>query len=75
VPQGPARRLGELVGGLTVTAVTVVTDRTATLRATWFLSAAIHLVLWMSRRRPLTTERIDAARAAATPTPSDASTP
>jgi MFS family permease len=67
--------VGALVGGLTVTVVTELADRTTALRATWFLSAAIHLLLWVVGRRSLTTARIEAARAAATPTPSDASTP
>ncbi len=67
--------IGALVGGLTVVVVSEFADRTTALRATWFLSAAIHLVLWLVGRRVLTTERIEAARAAATPNPSGASTP
>lgn len=56
--------IGAAVGGLTVMAVDVFTSRDAALRATWIVNAAIHLVLFTVGRSRLTTERLEATRAA-----------
>ena len=59
--------IGALLGGITVAVVDSFTTRQAALRSVWFVSGAIHLVLFVFGRRLLTTERIEAARAAAPP--------
>jgi MFS family permease len=58
--------IGALLGGITVAVVSVFADRTVALRSVWFVSGAIHVVLFVFGRRLLTTERIEAARAEAT---------
>lgn len=63
--------IGAAVGGLIVAAVGVVADRDVALRATWFASAAVHLGLFVFGRSRLTTAKIEAARTAATPAPSE----
>lgn len=55
--------IGAAVGGLVVIVVERLGSREVALRATWFLSGVVHLVLWAVARRRLTTERIEAARA------------
>jgi MFS family permease len=57
--------IGAAIGGLTVVAVDAVASRDLALRATWFVSAAIQLALFVVGRRRLTTARIEAARAQA----------
>lgn len=58
--------VGALVGGVVVAIVSAVDSREHALRSVWFLNGGIHLVLFIVGRRLLTTEKIDAARAAAT---------
>jgi MFS family permease len=58
--------IGALVGGIVVAVVSTFAGREHALRSVWFVSGAIHLVLFVAGRRLLTTERIEAARAAAT---------
>jgi hypothetical protein len=57
--------VGALVGGIVVAVVDAFAGREAALRSVWFVSGGIHLVLFVAGRRLLTTEKIDAARAAA----------
>lgn len=57
--------IGALLGGLVVAVVDSVTTRDLALRSVWIVNAAIHVVLFVLGRRYLTTERIEAARAAA----------
>jgi MFS family permease len=57
--------VGAALGGLTVAVVGTFASREVALRATWFVSAAIQLALFVFGRRRLTTERIEAARAQA----------
>ena len=52
------------LGGLVVVAVDAVASREWALRATWLVSAVIHLGLWLVARGRLSTDRIEAARAA-----------
>ncbi len=66
--------IGAAIGGVTVAVVSALVDRDWALRATWFLNAAIHLVLFVVGRTKLTTAHLEAARAAAAP-PSSATTP
>jgi MFS family permease len=63
--------VGAAAGGLIVAAVGLVADRDVALRATWFANAAVHLGLFLFGRSRLTTAKIDAARTAATPAPSE----
>lgn len=60
--------IGALLGGLTVSLVDAVASRELALRSVFFVSAVIHVTLFVAGRRLLTTERLDAARAGATPT-------
>lgn len=55
--------IGAAIGGLTVLVVDTFASRGMALRATWFVNAAIHLVLFVMGRRYLTTDKIEAARA------------
>ena len=57
--------LGAALGGLVVTVAERHTTHTMALRWVWFVDAAIHLGLFVVGRRLLTTERLEAARAAA----------
>jgi MFS family permease len=57
--------VGALVGGVVVAIVTTFDSRDHALRSVWFVNGGIHLVLFIAGRRLLTTEKIDAARAAA----------
>lgn len=57
--------IGSAIGGIWVWAVERQVDRDFALRSTWFLVAAIHVGLLVFGRAKLTTERIEAARAAA----------
>jgi hypothetical protein len=56
--------IGAALGGLVVVAVDAVASREWALRATWLVSAGIHLGLWFVARERLSTDRIEAARAA-----------
>ncbi len=56
--------IGAALGGLVVVAVDAVASREWALRATWLVSAVIHLGLWLVARGRLSTDRIEAARAA-----------
>lgn len=58
--------IGAAVGGLVVVVVEGLVSRDAALRATWVVSGAVHLALWVVARGRLTTDRIEAARSAAT---------
>jgi MFS family permease len=58
--------VGAALGGGIVAAVDAVASRDLALRATWFTTAAIHLVLFALGRSRLTTDKIEAARAEAT---------
>lgn len=58
--------IGAALGGLVVAGASLWVDRDWALRATWFVNAAIYLGLFIVGRARLTTERIEAARAAAT---------
>lgn len=57
--------IGAAIGGVTVVTVQVFASREIALRSTWFVSAMIHLGLFVLGRRSLTTEAIQSARAAA----------
>lgn len=57
--------IGAAVGGLTVTIAQHFGDRAMSLRIAFFLEAAIMAVTWVVGRPRLTTERLEAARAAA----------
>lgn len=61
--------IGAAVGGALVVAVEASASREWALRAPWFASATLHVGLFVLTRRHLTTERIEAARAAATADP------
>ncbi|MFP5488891.1 MAG: MFS transporter, partial [Acidimicrobiia bacterium] len=61
--------IGSAIGGVWVWGVERLVDREFALRSTWYLVGAIHVVLFVFGRAKLTTEKIEAARAAAT-TPS-----
>ncbi len=56
--------IGAALGGVTVAVVSTFADREWALRATWLLDAAIHVGLFVFGRAKLTTEKIEAARAA-----------
>jgi len=56
--------IGAALGGLTVVVVSTFASRDVALRSTWLLSAAINIGLFIFGRSRLTTEKIEAARAA-----------
>ena len=57
--------IGAALGGVTVAIVATFADREMALRATWIADvAAIHVGLFVFGRAKLTTEKIEAARAA-----------
>ncbi|MEO6652046.1 MAG: MFS transporter [Ilumatobacteraceae bacterium] len=60
--------IGAAAGGVLVWVVERLADRDLALRTTWFASAAIYAVVFVFVRTTLTTERIEAARDAATTT-------
>jgi MFS family permease len=60
--------IGAALGGVTVVVVGAFVDRDWALRATWFVNGAIYLGLFVIGRAKLTTEKIEAARAAGTST-------
>jgi hypothetical protein len=57
-----------VLGGVLVITCETFTSRNIALRSVWFADAAIHLTLFLYIRNRLTTERIEAARAAAVQT-------
>ncbi|HAP77528.1 MAG TPA: MFS transporter [Acidimicrobiaceae bacterium] len=57
--------IGAAIGGFTVWVVDLSASREMALRSVWFVSGVIHLGLFLVGRRLLTTERLEAARAAA----------
>jgi MFS family permease len=61
--------IGAGLGGLIVLVVERVSDRDLALRSTWFASGLIGAALFEIGRRQLSTERIEAAREAATAPP------
>lgn len=61
--------IGSAIGGVWVWVMERQVDREFALRSTWFLVGTIHVALFLFGRAKLTTERLEAARAAAT-TPS-----
>jgi MFS family permease len=62
--------IGAAIGGALVWVMERQVDREWALRSTWFASAAIHAGLFVFGRAKLTTDKIEAARTAATtPTP------
>ncbi len=58
--------VGALIGGIVVTVARGFVSDEMALRSVWFVDSAIHVVLFVVGRRLLTTERLEAARAAAT---------
>lgn len=60
--------IGAALGGVTVVVVDAFADRDWALRATWFVNGAIYVGLFVIGRAKLTTDKIEAARAAAPPT-------
>lgn len=57
--------IGALLGGAIVQVVGSFASHSLALRSVWFVSGGIHAVLFVFGRRLLTTERLEAARAAA----------
>lgn len=58
--------IGAAVGGAWVWVMERQVDRDFALRSTWFLVGAVHVGLFLFGRAKLTTEKLEAARAAAT---------
>ena len=58
--------IGALLGGAVVQLVDSFASHSLALRSVWFVSGGIHAVLFVFGRQLLTTERLEAARAAAT---------
>jgi MFS family permease len=58
--------IGALLGGAVVQLVDSFASHSLALRSVWFVSGFIHAVLFVFGRQLLTTERLEAARAAAT---------
>jgi MFS family permease len=56
--------IGAMLGGVVVTIARTFTSHENSLRAVWFVDGGIYAVLFLVGRRLLTTERIEAARAA-----------
>ena len=56
--------IGALLGGVVVTVARQFTSHNNSLRAVWFVDGSIYAVLFLVGRRLLTTERLEAARAA-----------
>jgi MFS family permease len=57
--------IGAALGGLVVAVSRQFVSNEMSLRMVWFVDSAIHLVLFFFARRLLTTDRLEAARAAA----------
>jgi MFS family permease len=62
--------IGAAIGGVLVWIVERQSGRDIALRSTWFAVAAVHVGLFVFGRSKLTTDKIEAARAAATPSAS-----
>jgi MFS family permease len=58
--------IGSAIGGVWVWVVERQVDREFALRSTWILVGVIHVLLFVFARAKLTTEKLEAARAAAT---------
>ncbi len=58
--------IGAAIGGVLVFLVEGLADRDLALRSTWFAVAVVHAGLFLFGRAKLTTEKLEAARAAAT---------
>jgi len=56
--------IGAAIGGSVVWIADQYTSREMALRSVWFVDGGISLVLFLAGRRWLTTERLEAARAA-----------
>ncbi len=56
--------IGAMLGGVVVAIARTFTSHETSLRAVWFVDGAIYAVLFLVGRRVLTTERLEAARAA-----------
>lgn len=56
--------IGAMLGGVVVAVARTFTTHEMSLRAVWFVDGAIYAVLFLVGRRLLTTERLEAARAA-----------
>ncbi len=56
--------IGAMLGGVVVTIARTFTSHETSLRAVWFVDGAVYAVLFLVGRRLLTTERLEAARAA-----------
>jgi MFS family permease len=61
--------IGAAIGGVVVFVVERTADRDLALRSTWFACGIVHLGLFVLARAKLTTEKIEAARAAAVTPP------
>jgi hypothetical protein len=60
--------IGAAIGGIIVLVVEQFASRELALRSTWFVAGGIYVALFIVGRSKLTTEKIEAARAAARPT-------
>lgn len=58
--------IGSAIGGVWVWVLERTVDREFALRSTWYLVGVIHILLFVFARAKLTTEKMEAARAAAT---------
>ncbi len=56
--------IGAMLGGVVVTVARTFTSHENSLRAVWFVDGGIYAILFLVGRRLLTTERLEAARAA-----------
>ena len=56
--------IGAILGGVVVAVVSTFASRENALRSVWFVHGAIYVVLFVVGRRLLTTEKLEAARAA-----------
>ncbi|MCE9623601.1 MAG: MFS transporter [Actinomycetia bacterium] len=56
--------IGAMLGGVVVTIARTFTSHETSLRAVWFVDGGIYAILFLVGRRLLTTERLEAARAA-----------
>jgi hypothetical protein len=56
--------IGAVLGGVVVAVAGNFVSQEMALRCVWFVDSAIHAVLFLVGRRLLTTERLEAARAA-----------
>ena len=59
--------IGAILGGVVVAVDSTFASRDNALRSVWFVHGAIYVVLFVVGRRLLTTEKLEAARAAGAP--------